>query len=72
MDNIKNVKLTIEVLVDVKDLVGSWIDDELKLTKKQILDKIKEEYQDIEILSNNLDMYKVIDVKETKQTKFKY
>lgn len=58
------VKITIELLVDedgYEDLKG-----------KNLLEKIKEDYQDIEILSNNLDNYKVIDVKKTKQTKFKY
>lgn len=73
----KRVKATIEVLVDVEDWVGSikedaWDYDQKKMTKKEVLAELKEDLQDREILMNNIDEFKVIEVKETKQEKFKW
>jgi len=66
----KRVKATIEVLVDVEGWDEDY--DRKHWNKAHKLDWIKEELQDLEILSNNLNQYKVISVKETKQKEFNY
>lgn len=74
---IKNVKLVVEIIVDIEDWGNSikedYYEDNKKYPSKQyVLDKIKEEFQDLETISNHMNEFKVINIKETKQTKFKY
>ncbi len=72
MGNIKNVKLTVEVIVDVENWYNDIKKEKKYTTKNEILENIKDQFQDLEIMSNNLREYKVIDIKPTKQTEFKW